>query len=659
MNAVPLTLDQVLIAVGVLLGLIVMYQSIVYVPNNRVGILERLWSTRGSLEHGIVALDGEAGYLPELMRGGFHLVFPFQYRVHKCELVVVPNGEVAYVFARDGRALEPGQALASNAHASNFEDVRDFLAQGGQKGPQRKVLREGLYAINAAQFVVLTRAKTYALTLAASDQETIDAMRHQIESREGFHPIVIVSARDQLGVITVHDGPALPMGELIAPTVGQDRANHATHHNSYQDADRFLAAGGYRGRQYQALIDGTYYVNRLFASVELVDKTIIPMGQVGVVVSFTGRRGNDRSGNEYQHGELVGEGERGVWEMPLLPGKYPFNTFAGAIARVPTTNFILKWESGQSGSDFDRNLKEIALITRDAFEPTLPLSVVVHIDYKKAAKVIMRFGDVQRLVEQTLDPMVSAYFKNTAQTKTLIELLQQRADIQRQALAEMKDKFATYNLELQEVLIGTPRSPTGSNSQIENILVQLRDRQVAREQVETYERQEEAAVKERSLREAAAVAAQQKALTESKIAIEIAENKGLAEVKTQTRQGEADAAKIRNVAVADADRIKAIGAADAMRIEMVGEATAKAAQLQVEAYGGPEIRLAQEIATQITRAIAEAKLSVVPQVLVGGDGKNANAIEAITGMILSAGQQMREQAVVVGRSAREARSTAL
>ena len=47
------------------------------------------------------------------------------------------------------------------------------------------------------------------------------------------------------------------------------------------------------------------------------------------------------------------------------------------------------------------------------------------------------------------------------------------------------------------------------------------------------------------------------------------------EVKTQTRQGEADAAKIRNVANADADRIKAIGAADASRIEMVGEATAK------------------------------------------------------------------------------------
>ena len=637
------TLSQWLIAGAVFVGIVLLWSSIVYVPNNRVGVLERLWSSKGSVGQGIIALQGEAGYVPDLLRGGFHLLFPFQYRVHKVDLVVVPQGEIGYVFARDGKPLEPGQSLAGNSHAADFEDVRAFLAAGGQKGPQRKVLREGAYAINDAQFIVLTRAATYALQLARTDADTITAMRTQIESRDGFHPIVITDAKDVIGVMTVHDGPGLPPGELIAPPVGLDRRDGVRYHNQFQDADRFLAAGGYRGRQYQVLVDGTYYVNRLFASVEFTEKTMIPMGMVGVVVSFTGQRGEDRSGVAYQHGELVGEGERGVWEAPMMPGKYPFNRFAGAIVKVPTTNFILKWESGQSGSDFDRNLKEISLITRDAFEPTLPLSVVVHIDYKKAARVIQRFGDVQKLVEQTLDPMVSAYFKNTAQTKTLIELLQQRADIQGQALAEMKEKFDLYNLELQEVLIGTPRSAAGSNDQIENILVQLRDRQVAREQVETYARQEEAAIKERTLREAEAVAAQQKGLTQSRIAIEMAENKGLAEVKTQTRQGEADAAKIRNVAVAEAERIRAIGGANANRISVEGEATAHAAQLQVDAYGGPEIRLAQEISAQITRAIAEAKLAVVPEVVVGGDGRNTNAIEAITGMIMAAGQDLRQR----------------
>ena len=97
------------------------------------------------------------------------------------------------------------------------------------------------------------------------------------------------------------------------------------------------------------------------------------------------------------------------------------------------------------------------MITKDAFEPSLPLSVVVHIDYRKAPLVIQRFGDIQRLVEQTLDPMVSAYFKNVGQTRTLIQLLQDRSAIQDHARQEMREKFARYNLELEEVLIGTPK----------------------------------------------------------------------------------------------------------------------------------------------------------------------------------------------------------
>jgi uncharacterized membrane protein YqiK len=136
------------------------------------------------------------------------------------------------------------------------------------------------------------------------------------------------------------------------------------------------------------------------------------------------------------------------------------------------------------------------LITKDAFEPTLPLSVVVHIDYKKAPLVVQHFGDIKRLVEQTLDPMVSAYFKNIAQTKTLIELIQQRSDIQNQSSIDMKGKFAAYSLELQEVLIGTPHSSKGTNEQIEQILVQLRERQVAQEKVATYKLKETAAVQD-------------------------------------------------------------------------------------------------------------------------------------------------------------------
>ena len=69
--------------------------------------------------------------------------------------------------------------------------------------------------------------------------------------------------------------------------------------------------------------------------------------------------------------------------------------------------------------------------------------MVVHIDYRKAPLVVQRFGDVKRLVEQTLDPMVAAYFKNVGQTRTLIQLLQDRSSIQRQTSEEMRTSSAT------------------------------------------------------------------------------------------------------------------------------------------------------------------------------------------------------------------------
>ena len=315
-------------------------------------------------------------------------------------------------------------------------------------------------------------------------------MQAVIEERGGFVAVVIRDASDQIGVVTVHDGPALTADQIIAPEVGTDQAEPATFHNSFQDPEKFIAAGGRRGRQLQVLVEGSYFINRLFATVEMVPKTIIDVGHVGVVISYTGDSGADTSGEEYRHGELVDRGTRGVWSEPLLPGKYAFNTYAGKVLVVPTTNFILKWDQELTGQHkFDENLSEVSLITKDAFEPTLPLSVVVHIDYRKAPLVVQRFGDIKKLVEQTLDPMVSAYFKNVAQKHTLIELLQERTDIQAHAGEEMRAKFGAYNLELQEVLIGTPRAAAG-NDQIEKVLQQLRERQLAEEQV-THLRQAE------------------------------------------------------------------------------------------------------------------------------------------------------------------------
>lgn len=636
------------------------------IRSDRVGIVTKWWSPKGSLRNQIIALGGEAGYQPEVLRGGIHFRSPLMYNVRVMPLVTIPQGEIGYVFARDGSPLPAQQTLGRVVSGNAFQDVRAFLENEGQRGPQRQILREGTYAFNLAQFVIITKFKVFYMPMGDKIEDaTIQNMAAYLGSLGGFDPVIIRGHDDKTGIVTVHDGPSLPMGDIIAPAVG-DVPDDVHYHNNFQDPEAFLAAGGSRGRQYQVLTEGTYFINRLFATVELIEKVTVSVGYAGVVVSYIGPKGKDMSGEEYRHGELVTPGNRGVWNEALLPGKYAFNTYAGAITMVPTTNIILKWISTETGShNFDENLSEVELITRDAFEPRLPLSVVIHIDYKKAPMVIQRFGDIKMLVNQTLDPMVSAYFKNIGQTKTIIELIQQRSEIQMQSSVDMKEKFAHYNLELEEVLIGTPKSPV-NDDKIEQILMQLRDRQVAFEQLETFEKQRIAADKERELKEAMAIAEQQTMLTQSQINIQVQENTGRAELQRAAQDADrvrtlakadadrvktlagGDAERVKLLAEADATKVKLIGEADAARVKMIAEADAEkearvgigkavAIDEQVKAYGGPQFQLIQDVMTKLATAIEVSKVPIVPSTVVsmGGEGEDSGANTSAFGLLMT------------------------
>ena len=270
---------------------------------------------------------------------------------------------------------------------------------------------------------------------------------------------------------------------------------------------------------------------------------------------------------------------------------------------------------------YDENLAEVSLITKDAFAPSLPLSVVVHIDYKKAPLVIQRFGDIKKLVEQTLwTPSVAAYFKNIGQTRTLIQLIQDRANIQTLAGEAMKEKFAHYNLELEEVLIGTPTAQEAGDPAIEQILNQLQARQIAEEQVETFARQEKASLKQRELREAEARAAAQQKLTESEVSIAVQSNQGKAEYQRSVQQ----AAQIRALAEAEAEKAARVGIAQAIAIEE-----------QVRAYGGPQFQVTQQVMSRFAEAIEKARVDVVPKIVMGGAQGGSNVLESLLAMLLS------------------------
>jgi uncharacterized membrane protein YqiK len=221
-----LTIALPIIAIVVAVATVIRMGNVIrYIPNDSVGIVEKIWSPHGSIISGFIALHREAGFQPDVLRGGIHFFRPFMYKVHVQPLVMIGQGKVGYVYARDGQPLDPSQTLASNAEAGDFYDVRRFLTAGGQKGPQRKLLREGTHAINLAQFIVLTEDSTYAIQLSKQETGIIDGMRTTIEHRKGFAPVIIRDTEDLVGIVTVHDGPPLPSGEIIAPETASDHDN--------------------------------------------------------------------------------------------------------------------------------------------------------------------------------------------------------------------------------------------------------------------------------------------------------------------------------------------------------------------------------------------------------------------------------------------------
>jgi len=234
-----------------------------YIPHNRVGVIEKYWSFVGSLKHGgIIALGGEAGFQADILRGGLHFwLFPWQYTVHRVPLVMIAESKIGYVYARDGEPLLPTQTLAKVTASNNFQDARQFLRSGGQRGRQRSILREGVYAINLALYVVITEDMVLSGPMHETDTRKYALWQQQLREMAGFDPVIIghggvalqqtttdpstqadvkLTVTDTVGIVTVQDGPPIESGEIIAPEVKV--TDGETDHHSFQDPEAFLAS---------------------------------------------------------------------------------------------------------------------------------------------------------------------------------------------------------------------------------------------------------------------------------------------------------------------------------------------------------------------------------------------------------------------------------
>jgi uncharacterized membrane protein YqiK len=578
--------------------------GIIIIPEDKIGLVTKkfvLFGDKKSLPEGrIIATEGEAGYQAKPLAPGIYFWYwIWQYDITLQALTIIPTGQIGLILAKDGKELETGSILARKIECDGFQDTESFLKNGGRKGRQTAIITAGSYRINTFLFEVVITDIT--------------------EIHENM-----------VGIITTMDGASIEAGQIAGKSIDG--------HNNFQDADTFLNKGGNRGLQQQVILAGSYNLNPWFVKVEEIHMTEIPIGNVGVVISYVGEEGVDLSGTEFKHGNIVAKSYKGVWAEALGPGKYPVNTYVQKIEIVPTTNLVLNWASARSEShQLDKNLSTITVRSKDGFPFNLDVSQIIHIPNYEAPKVIARFGNMHNLVSQVLEPTIGNYFRNSAQDSDVISFLGSRKERQETARRYIGEVLSQYNVNAVDTLIGDIVPP-------ESLMKTLTDRKLAEEQKVTYETQKMAQETRQALEKETAIADIQKDIVKADQGVVIAER--VADASVKKAQGEAQSLKlqagaeaervrvqasaeserIKLIANAEAEKISKTGTAEAEKILAIGKADAEAYKLAVSAMG--EGNFTQ---LKITESIGKEKIKVMPDILITGGSNDQNG--ALSGLL--------------------------
>jgi len=572
---------SILFLASPVLGLVVIRES-------EVGVVAKRFARRSLLPGRLIALDGEAGLQADVLSPGWHLGYwPWMYRVSRVSVVVVPQGEIALVVANDGSPIPPGRILGRMIDCDHFQDARRFLAGGGEKGRQLGILTTGTYRINTAAFEVITAGSAAAHGMSAEQLRV-----HAVQP-------------DRVGIVTTLDGAPIAEGEIAGPIV--------PGHHSFQNGQLFLNGGGRRGLQEQVVLSGSWNLNPWFVRVEQVPMTEIPIGHVGVVISFVGKAHEDVSGASFKHGDLVNAGHKGVWVTPLYPGKHPLNSRIMKVELVPTTNIVLNWATRTEAHNYDAKLSSITVRSKDGFSFALDVSQIIHVGALDAPKVISRVGSVQNLVDHVLQPIVGNYFRNSAQSYTVLDFLTARSERQGEAASHIQVALAAYDVEAVDTLIGDITPPA-------DLMTTQTERKIAEEQRKTYEVQQLAQEQRQKLVRETAVADIQKEVVKAQQGVSIAELEAASRVKTAA--GEAEGLKLRAGAEAESLKLRAGAEGEALRLRGVGEAEAIRAtgEAKAEAYrvGVASLGASSYSALQLMQVVGDKAVRVVPDVAVSG-----------------------------------------
>src|SRR6266699_4099103 len=119
-------------------------------PPGRIFALDRAQNAHNNFQDPIAFIKqgGVKGIQLRTLPPGLWPIHPYLFRVSIGKTTVIPQGKVGVIIAADGAPLDAGRLLgkAIQGHVS-FQNAEQFVASGGQRGPQVDILTPGTYRI--------------------------------------------------------------------------------------------------------------------------------------------------------------------------------------------------------------------------------------------------------------------------------------------------------------------------------------------------------------------------------------------------------------------------------------------------------------------------------------------------------------------------------
>src|SRR5215212_6057428 len=588
-------------------------------PPGRIFAPDRAQNAHNNFQDPIAFIKrgGVKGMQLRTLPPGLWPIHPYLFRVSVSKVTTIPPGKVGVVTASDGDPLDPGRlhGKAIDGHR-NFQDAEQYIASGGQKGPQVEILTPGTY-----------RILTQSVPMEGGDP------------KPGLFFIRLFDAtvinENQVGLVEALDGAPLDPRDYVATPV--------EGHDNFSDSNEFIRRGGQRGPQKDILLPGTYYINPLVFKVIPEKASEVKPGEVAVIVSNVGKDPGDEvrrqmankvrermEREEHQHvseaaarldklddenrskaeieedlmmvdpadrrldegaheAYVVPEGFRGIQESVVGPGKYYVNTLAVSPIIIPTTNQTVEWTAGDTSNTFD----PFEVISKDGFTMKLEVRVVFRVKPEDAPFMVAKIGGIERLIENVMHPLIDSIFRNQASESSAMAYLQNRHEEQERAEARVRAHLLKYHVDVVNVLICHIHLPAElMKTQTEKILAEQRQNM--------FNAQREAEEKRIQLEKTKSQADNQKDLMAATVGVEIAGKR--AEQRKAEGEGEAH-------------YIQQTGRAEAEKVRLMGEAQGVAYREQVNALGAQGVALVETL-----KVIGENGVRITPDVMATGGG---------------------------------------